>query len=212
MKPAKFVTLEGIEGVGKSTQATLLCDDLRGLGVDLIATREPGGTQLGEEIRRLLLGERVPVMHADAELLLMFAARAQHLRQVILPALSVGRWVVCERFTDATYAYQGAGRGIANERIAAMEHWVHGDLQPDLTLLLDAPVEKALARIKARKGEDRFEQEAIDFFVRVRDAYLDLAARQPRRFSIIDADGPMHEVRRHVASAVRRQCDLEKAD
>lgn len=200
MNAGRFITLEGIEGVGKSTHLDALCASLRDRGVDVVATREPGGTRLGEQVRDLLLSERSPSMHPDTELLLMFAARAEHLNQVVLPALAAGRWVVCDRFTDATYAYQGAGRGIILERIAAIERWVQGELRPHATLLFDADVETALARIKGRAADDRFERENIVFFTRVRRAYLALAAQQPQRFRIIDANRPLDEVRRQIAA------------
>jgi dTMP kinase len=202
---AKFITVEGIEGVGKSTHIGALCDCLSDRGIDVHATREPGGTRLGEQIRGLLLGE---AMHPDTELLLMFAARAQHLHQVVLPALASNRWVVCDRFTDASYAYQGGGRGIAVERIAIMEQWVQSDLRPHLTLLLDADVETALARIGPRQTKDRFERETIDFFIRARMTYLEMAAREPRRFRIIDANGLLDDVRRQIMTV----CDSLMAD
>jgi dTMP kinase len=198
MTRARFITVEGIEGVGKSTQVGVLCDYLRDRGIDVLATREPGGTHLGEHIRGLLLEESQSPMHPDAELLLIFAARAEHLRQVVLPALAADRWLVCDRFTDATYAYQGAGRGIAIQRIAALEQWLQGDFRPDLTLLLDADVETALSRLKARRIEDRFEREAVDFFVRVRQAYLELAMREPQRFRVIDANKSIDGVRHQI--------------
>lgn len=203
MSQARFITVEGIEGVGKSTQVGLLCDYLRSRGIRVIATREPGGTQLGEHIRDLVLQASTTVMDPETELLLMFAARAEHLRQVILPALAANRWVVCDRFTDASYAYQGGGRGIDFERIMAMEQWLQGDFRPHLTLLLDARVETALSRIKARQTEDRFERETIDFFARVRRAYLALAAREPRRFCIIDAERSLDD----VSCAMSAACD-----
>jgi dTMP kinase len=198
MKQARFITLEGIEGVGKSTQMAFMCDYLVRRGVDLLATREPGGTRLGECIRDLLLVRDLPAMHADTELLLMFAARAEHLQRVVLPALAANRWVVCDRFTDASYAYQGAGRGIAASRISMLEEWVQQGLRPQLTILLDADVETALSRTIARQTADRFERETYDFFVRVRKAYLDLAAREPQRFRVIDANGSLDNVRRQV--------------
>ena len=204
MSAAKFITVEGIEGVGKSTQVGLLCEYLRSRGVTALATREPGGTQVGEHIRGLLLQASTTPMHPETELLLMFAARAEHLHQVILPALTNNRWVVCDRFTDASYAYQGGGRGLAVERIMAMEQWLQGDFRPYLTLLLDAPVEAALSRINLRQAEDRFEQETVDFFVRVRHAYLERAAREPHRFCVIDANAPLNEVRRAAAAACDR--------
>jgi dTMP kinase len=202
----KFITLEGMEGVGKSSHIGLVVEMLQSRGIDAVATREPGGTRLGERIRELLLNQDdLPAIHADAELLLIFAARAEHLQQLILPALSAGRWVVCDRFTDASYAYQGAGRGITHERIAALEHWTQGALRPHLTLLLDSKVETALARMRARgaRNQDRYERETIEFFVRVRDGYRKLAARQPHRFKIINADGSLDYVRRQIVTACK---------
>lgn len=201
MSPAKLITVEGIEGVGKSTHIGFICDLLRARGIDVVATREPGGTRLGERIRDLLLDHSSPAMHPDTELLLIFAARAEHIHQVVLPALAAGRWVVCDRFTDASYAYQGGGRGIAGSRIAALERWALGDLQPHLTLLLDACVETALARMKGRRGADRFECEAVNFFIRVRRAYLERAAQQPQRICVIDANGSVEAVRRLISCA-----------
>ena len=150
-------------------------------------TREPGGTQLGEAVRELLLSKDIPAMHPDSELLLMFAARAEHLQQVIEPALDHGEWVVCDRFTDATYAYQGGGRGISPDRIATLEQWVQGPLRPDLTVLLDLDVELGLSRARKRSTEDRFELETLSFFERVRGTYLSLAAQEPERIRIVDA-------------------------
>jgi len=186
-----FITLEGGEGAGKSTQLAVLCEWLQARGVAWVQTREPGGTALGEQLRHLLLSER---MDSDTELLLMFAARAEHLQQVIRPALAQGTWVVCDRFTDATYAYQGGGRGIADARIAVLETWVQGDLQPDLTLLLDVPVAQGLQRIQQRAVLDRFEQEQQAFFEAVRGAYLARAASAPARYRVIDASGTVAEV------------------
>lgn len=206
MNQGKFITLEGMEGVGKSSHIGLVVEMLQSRGIDAVATREPGGTRLGERIRELLLNQDdLPAIHADAELLLIFAARAEHLQQLILPALSAGRWVVCDRFTDASYAYQGAGRGITHERIAALEHWIQGALRPHLTLLLDSKVETALARMRARgaRNRDRYERETIEFFVRVRDGYRKLAARQPHRFKIINADGSLDYVRRQIVTACK---------
>lgn len=206
MNQGKFITLEGMEGVGKSSHIGLVVEMLQSRGIDAVATREPGGTRLGERIRELLLNQDdLPAIHADAELLLIFAARAEHLQQLILPALSAGRWVVCDRFTDASYAYQGAGRGITHERIAALEHWTQGALRPHLTLLLDSKVETALARMRARGAgnRDRYERETIEFFVRVRDGYRKLAARQPHRFKVINADGSLDYVRRQIVTACK---------
>lgn len=191
-----FITVEGIEGVGKSTNMEYVHEALTAAGIEVVLTREPGGTELGEKIRNLLLDHRNGSMVDDTELLLMFAARAQHLAEVIEPALSVGKWVLCDRFTDATYAYQGGGRGIAMDRIAQLEQWVQGDLRPDATLLLDAPVEIGLARAAGRpQAADRFEREKQAFFEKVRQAYLDMAAQQSRRYHIIDASQSLDQVK-----------------
>lgn len=168
----------------------------------MLATREPGGTSLGEELRALLLGHRHDGMAEDTELLLMFAARAEHLRAKIEPALRAGRWVLCDRFTDATYAYQGYGRGIATARIATLEAWVQGDRRPDLTLLLDLPVELGIERAGKRSAPDRFEREALAFFERVRAGYLALAKAAPRRYRIIDASRSLPDVSEQIRQAV----------
>ena len=198
-----FITLEGIEGAGKSTCVALLRQLLQAHGRAFLETREPGGTPLGEELRALLLDHRSAGMSPDTELLLMFAARAEHLQQKILPALEHGRWVLCDRFTDATYAYQGGGRGIPAARIQRLEEWVQKGLKPDLTLLLDLPPEAGLERAGRRSAPDRFEAETLAFFHRVRQAYLDLARADPRRIRVIDASRPLPEVQRQVATAVR---------
>jgi dTMP kinase len=191
----KFITVEGVEGAGKSTQAVFMRDYLEAVGQRVVLTREPGGTGLGEQLRTLLLDHRDDGMAADSELLLMFAARAEHLARVIRPALENGDWVVCDRFTDATYAYQGGGRAIPGARIAVLEDWVQGPLRPELTLLLDLPVREGLARAGRRGLNDRFESEDLAFFRRVRSAYLDLAKRHPQRYRVIDADRPVEVVR-----------------
>ena len=182
-----FITLEGGEGAGKSTQLAYVRSRIEAAGIPLQMTREPGGTPLAEQIRELLLDHRQTAMASDTELLLMFAARAQHLAERIKPALASGEWVLCDRFTDATYAYQGGGRGIDTARIAVLEDWVQEGLRPDLTLLLDLPVEVGMARAGQRGELDRFEREQQDFFQRVRSAYLARAEREPERFRIIDA-------------------------
>ncbi|MEJ2480348.1 MAG: dTMP kinase [Acidihalobacter sp.] len=183
-----FITLEGGEGVGKSTQIATAVEALETAGLSVVRTREPGGTPLAEQIRGLLIGECDEQMDADTELLLMFAARNQHLARMIRPALQHGDWVVCDRFTDATYAYQGAGRGIDTARIRELEAFVQRGMQPDLTLLLDAPVEVGMMRAARRNSAgDRFEREARAFFERVREGYLARAEADPRRFRIIDA-------------------------
>ena len=190
----RFITLEGSEGSGKSTNLSYIHQRLQQAGIEVILTREPGGTPLGETIRELLLDHRQQAMASDTELLLMFAARAQHLNELIQPSLEAGKWVLCDRFTDATYAYQGAGRGIANERIALLEQWVQGELRPDLTFFLDLPVSQGLARAGERAELDRFEREEIDFFERVRQGYLSRAEAQPQRYRIVDASPQLPEV------------------
>ncbi|MCQ4347861.1 dTMP kinase [Pseudomonas stutzeri] len=189
-----FITLEGPEGAGKSTNRDYLAERLRAAGCDVLLTREPGGTPLAERIRELLLAPSDEPMAADTELLLVFAARAQHLAQVIRPALAAGRVVLCDRFTDATYAYQGGGRGLPLERIAQLESFVQGELRPDLTLVFDLPVEIGLARAAARGRLDRFEQEAQAFFEAVRQTYLARARLAPQRYRLLDAAQPLAAV------------------
>ena len=198
----RFITVEGIEGAGKSTQMDAVRRFLEARQVPVVVTREPGGTPLGESIRGLLLDPGNVGMAADTELLLVFAARAEHIHKVIRPALEQGRWVLSDRFTDATFAYQGGGRGIASERIAALESWVQGDLRPDLTLLLDVPVESGMTRIAGRGRPDRFESEEQAFFERIRRCYLDRAAAEPARFRSIDARAPVDQVSAAVIAAV----------
>jgi dTMP kinase len=203
---ARFITLEGGEGVGKTTNLEFIERYLTSRGIPFIRTREPGGTPLGETVRELLLGFQG--MDAEAELLLVFAARAQHVKQVIRPALEAGTWVVCDRFTDASYAYQGGGRGLDAGAIAFLEHWVQEGLQPDLTLLLDAPVDIGMGRARRRGPADRFELEALEFFHRVRRAYLERAERQPERIKRVDASRPLAEVQadivRHLDALLAR--------
>ena len=189
-----FVTLEGPEGAGKTTNRSFLAEHLQALGCEVVLTREPGGCSLSERIRELLLAPSEHPMAVDAELLLMFAARAQHLAQVIEPALTRGAVVLCDRFTDATYAYQGGGRGVPFERIAQLESFVQGSLRPDLTLLFDLPVEVGLSRAKARGRLDRFEQEGRAFFEAVRSAYLARAAAEPTRYRVLDAGVSLAQV------------------
>ncbi|MBK8121732.1 MAG: dTMP kinase [Sulfuritalea sp.] len=185
MARGRFISLEGIDGAGKSTQHAWLVDYLRAQGHTVVATREPGGTPLGETLRALLLAEP---MHLETEALLMFAARREHLAQVIEPALARGDWVVCDRFVDASFAYQGGGRGLSWRRLEALANWVVGDLQPDLTLIFDAPVAIAQQRLHAATPRpDRFEQEQSAFFERVRAAYLRIASENPQRVRLIDA-------------------------
>lgn len=193
-----FITLEGPEGAGKSTNRDYLAARLREQRLDVVLTREPGGTPLAEKVRELLLAPSDEVMSADTELLLVFAARAQHLAQVIRPALERGAVVLCDRFTDATYAYQGGGRGLSVERIAVLEQFVQGELRPDLTLVFDLPVEVGLARAAARGRLDRFEQEGQAFFEAVRQAYLQRARREPQRYDLLDAAQPLEAVQRAI--------------
>ena len=182
-----FITLEGPEGAGKSTNREYLAQRLRGHGLDVVLTREPGGTPLAESIRELLLAPADEPMNSDAELLLVFAARAQHLAQVIRPALERGAVVLCDRFTDATYAYQGGGRGLSSQRIEQLESFVQGEMRPDLTLVFDLPVEVGLSRAAARGRLDRFEQEGLGFFEAVRNTYLRRAGQDRQRYRIVDA-------------------------
>jgi len=195
--PARFLTIEGIEGVGKSTQVARLSAALRQRGIDHVVTREPGGTPLAESIRALVLTRHPEPLPPTAELLLMFAARAVHLNNLIEPNLADGRWVLCDRFTDATYAYQGGGRGVSESSIRQLESLVQGARRPDLTFLLDAPVEVALARASQRNATaalDRFESERAEFFARVREAYIARAAAEPGRMRLVDAAGSPDEV------------------
>jgi dTMP kinase len=199
----KFITIEGVEGVGKSTNIAHLRNLIETAGFEVVLTREPGGTPLGEAIRGLLLDPRYTGMSPDCELQLMFAARAEHLARVIHPTLANGQWVLCDRFTDATYAYQGGGRGIDPEKIAHLEQWVQGDFRPDLTVLLDVPVEVGLARAGNRGELDRFEREQIVFFERVRQTYLDLAVRHDGRYRVIDANQPLAMVQQQLDAVMR---------
>jgi len=198
----KFITIEGIEGAGKTTCIQAVTEVTERQGISAIHTREPGGTDLGEDLRNLLLGHKHTGMSDDAELLMMFAARAQHIAQKIQPALDVGKWVLCDRFTDATYAYQGYGRGIPLEKIASLENWVQGALRPDLTLLMDLPVEVGMERAGKRSAPDRFESEAWDFFERIRKGYLSIAAEQPSRVKVIDASQDLANVQAQIRAAM----------
>lgn len=204
MKRGKFITFEGIDGAGKSSHIAGVAEFVRARGLTVISTREPGGTPLGEKLRDLLLHE---AMHLETEALLMFAARREHLAQLIEPALMRGDWVVCDRFSDATYAYQGGGRGLDKAKFAQLEQWVHGHLQPDLTLLFDLPFAVARDRIAAQTRElDRFEQERADFHERVRDAYLERAAAAPQRIRVIDADQPLALIKKLIEETVLSNC------
>ncbi len=193
----KFITLEGLEGSGKSTQIALLKERLVGRGIAVTVTREPGGTPLAEKLRQIVLSPGNERISPASELLIMFAARAVHLDNLIRPALEEGRWVLCDRFTDASFAYQGAGRGVGDEFIRALESLVQGDLRPDLTFLLDVPVEIALRRAAARRGRqapDRFEQEDLAFFERVRARFAELARQHPTRIKVVNADRAVADV------------------
>jgi dTMP kinase len=198
----RFITMEGVEGVGKSTQLARLQGYLRAKAIDLIMTREPGGSPLAEEVRSLLLAPRADAMSADAELLLVFAARADHLEKRIEPALLRGQWVVSDRFTDASFAYQGAGRGIDAARITELEQWVQGDLRPDRVIILDLAPEEGARRVQRRAAPDRFESEQVDFFHRARDMYLARARSDPPRYRIVDASGSEDEVHTRIITAL----------
>lgn len=200
----RFITLEGGEGVGKTTNIRYIEELIKAAGKTLIRTREPGGTPLAESVRGLLLDPAHQGMHPDCELLLMFAARAEHLDKVIRPALERGDWVLCDRFTDATYAYQGYGRGLSLERIAELEQLVQGGLRPDLTLLLDVPVEIGMERAGNRSDPDRFEQENLAFFERIRQGYLSRARAEPERFAVIDAGLALEAVQAGIQAALNR--------
>ena len=204
MQRGKFLTIEGTEGVGKSTNLAFVADWLRGRGIEVIVTREPGGTPLAEEIRSLLLSKREEPFDETAELLLVFAARAQHLAQVIKPALARGAWVLSDRFTDATFAYQGGGRGLSKATIEQLEQLVQGDLRPDLTLILDIDVELGLNRARQRGELDRFESEAVVFFERVRAAYRQRAESAPNRYALVDAGKTLNEVQTEIDQVLTR--------
>ena len=194
----KFITLEGIEGVGKTSNLRFIQELLESAGHTCVLTREPGGTNLGEALRNILLSHSDESMSADAELLMMFAARAEHLSKVIRPALASGQTVLCDRFTEATYAYQGGGRQLDVEKISILEDWVQGELRPDLTLILDAPVEVGRARAGSRSDPDRIEKEQDDFFQRVRNAYIEMAKHYPHRICLIDASLELKAVQQQI--------------
>ena len=201
----RFITMEGGEGAGKSTMMGRVADWLENAGHRVVRTREPGGTDLAEKLREILLDRNNISLSGRAELLLLFAARAQHLEELIRPALVRGDWVLCDRFTDATWAYQGGGRGLPRDEIGSLETLVHGDLQPDLTLLLDLPVELGMKRAARRSQADRFEQESTLFFERVRNAYLERAEAAPERFAVIDAASNMEEVWSQIESVLHQR-------
>ena len=191
----KFITFEGVDGAGKSTHLVWFADALRARGVELLVTREPGGTPLGEQLREILLHQ---TMSIGTEAMLMFAARLEHVEQVIKPALAAGKWVISDRFSDASFAYQGGGRGMDWQRLHQLEQWVHPDLQPDLTLFFDVPIEIARARLANNSALDRFEQEKGDFFERVRAAYYRRVAESPARYAVIDAAHSIENVQRQL--------------
>lgn len=204
LRRGKFITFEGIDGAGKSTHIAGTCELLRQRGFSVISTREPGGTPLGEKLRELLLHE---AMHLETETLLMFAARREHLAQLIEPALARGEWVVCDRFSDASYAYQGGGRGLDKSKFTQIEQWVHGHLQPDLTFLFDLAPEIAGQRINAQgRALDRFEQERSDFHRRVRQAYLDRAASAPGRICVINAEQRVEDIDKLLEEMILSIC------
>jgi dTMP kinase len=200
----RFITLEGGEGAGKSTNLEHIRNKLESAGLQVCVTREPGGTPLSEKIRAVLLDAENTSMSDDTELMLVFAARAQHLHELILPSLKKGIWVLSDRFTDATYAYQGGGRGVDNARIQVLESWVQRGFQPDHTILFDLPVEVGLKRAGERGDLDRFEQERASFFQRVREAYLGRAERDPQRFLVVDAGQELESVQRQLDSMIRQ--------
>lgn len=201
----KFLTLEGTEGAGKSTNLAYIQAYLEQRGIEVVTTREPGGTDIGEAVREILLDTRHTVMHEDTELLLMFAARAQHIREKIMPALEAGKWVISDRFTDASYAYQGAARGMGFERIESIEAWVQQGFYPDMTFVFDLPIEIGMQRVAARgAGTDRFEQEKQDFFEKVRGAYLQRAEQHPQRYHVLDASQSLENVQSSIHDALNQ--------
>ncbi|MBK9160280.1 MAG: dTMP kinase [Nitrosomonadales bacterium] len=196
---SKFITLEGVDGAGKSTHLDWFADQLRRRGIDVVVTREPGGTQLGEQLREILLNQPMSI---GTEAMLMFAARMQHIDQVIKPALQSGKWILSDRFTDASFAYQGGGRGMDWEKLERLEQWVHPDLQPDLTLFFDVPVEVARERLSNNLSLDRFEQEQADFFERVRAGYHRRVQQNPQRYAVIDATRTIEEIKKELENIV----------
>lgn len=199
MATGRFITFEGVDGAGKSTHIAAFVDAVRARGKQVISTREPGGTPLGEQLRELLLHQS---MHLETEALLMFAARREHIAQVIQPALERGDWVISDRFTDASFAYQGGGRQLSLAKLDTLEQWVHAALQPDLTLLFDVPLAVARERLSRTREPDKFEREKDEFFIRVRAAYLQRAARFPQRMRVIDSTRPLAEVRSELTALV----------
>lgn len=200
MERGKFITVEGIEGTGKSTNIDFLTGLIEGAGFEVVQTREPGGTPMAEKIRQLLLDHEQEPVSSIAELLLFFAARSLHLQNTIIPALAGGKWVVCDRFTDASRAYQGSGRGLDLDCIERLAEWVQAGLEPDLTVLLDAPAEVGMERTRNRGNGDRMDNETLEFYKRVRSGYLTLAEMHPQRFAVVDASRPLQEVQASIHS------------
>ena len=196
---AKFITLEGMDGAGKSTHIPSIIEMLKARGHEVVSTREPGGTPLGERLRELLLHE---AMHAETETLLMFAARREHIANVIAPALKRGAYVLSDRFTDATFAYQSGAKGVSANKVEILEQWVQENLQPDITLLFDVPVEISIARLGCARSPDKFERESSDFFTRIRNAYLERASQNPQRFRVIDGSKSLEEVAKAVKDVI----------
>jgi len=201
VKRGKFITFEGIDGAGKSTHLAWAAELLRGRGVSVVVTREPGGTILGEKLRQILLNGDQRI-HPETEALMMFSARRQHLEEVIRPALQRGDWVLCDRFTDASFAYQGGGRGVEKQKLEDLERWVHPDLQPDLTLLFDVSAELGQSRVARIKSPDRFEREDMEFFNRVRNAYLERLQQWPKRMVGIDGSKPVADIQREIEQLI----------
>ena len=204
MNKGKFITIDGVEGAGKSTQIDFICSYLQEKSIEVVKTREPGGTEIGEKIRKLLLGVETGPMKNDTELLLMFSARNEHIQSKIKPALAQGKWVVSDRFTDASFAYQGGGRSVDMARIEELEKWVQGDFQPDLTFLLDLSVDIGMKRIKLRSEKDRIEQEDRDFFKRVREVFIRRSQKHPQRIKLVDATVKISQVSQQIHSYLER--------
>ena len=202
MSKGKFITIDGVEGAGKSTQIDLICSYLHRKGIEVVRTREPGGTEVGEKIRSVLLDVENQEMHSDTELLLMFSSRNELIQNKIIPALNDGYWVVSDRFTDASFAYQGGGRMLNLDRIAELEDWVLGDFKPDLTLLLDVSVEVGMARIEARAAKDRIELEEREFFERVRSVFIRRSETFPERIKLIDSSGAVDDIHSKIRALI----------
>ena len=202
MRKGKFITIDGVEGAGKSTQIDLICKHLYEKGIKVVRTREPGGTEVGEKIRSVLLDVENQAMHSDTELLLMFSSRNELIQNKIIPALNDGYWVVSDRFTDASFAYQGGGRMLNLDRIAELEDWVLGDFKPDLTVLLDVSVEVGMARIEARAAKDRIELEEREFFERVRSVFISRSEAFPERIKLIDASGAVDDIHSKIRALI----------